>query len=955
MNNDHNKVNNKNIIMQRSYRSNQSIITKDERMQKSVEETIKQLKKNNYLQKLVHIKQQEMMKDYDKHLTKISESKLKLEKELDDTLKELNEKEAQIYNIQKDNFEKFKIEIKKYDVIHKQLLSRIKEISDSISKMDIIEENMINNSNMLNEERISYANEISLYKDKINDALNNLKELELSYPKEFNFLKEDFQLNREISSLTSHYNNNNNKIKVNTNIINKNNKEKQALIEQLKEIEEEWKENCERVKEENKTNESISKLEEHIVKNIKEIYLWNYIKEIMIDYYNEIVFDGGNGDYLVNLYRIWSKKLNELSLLLYTQKKSFQSQIEIISKRVSDLDPNNKIEINLAKENLNKIVADKENFENCYGKVIELYNSFITLIKKKEQNNTTTITEAKDEDLEKLFVSNAVHINTNMSNLSEEDKKSFIKLLNVFLNQLSSKTKTSKILQVKGDKISTKMGVLQGKIDIINKKNNEYEMENKLYKDENLILNKKIQNIKGMLIIRNKTLKSQFEKISQEQFTSYLQANQITLKNMGKIYGNKIVNKVNKVQKEKLYENIIQSHTEKKGKINKYISFISTFEDTNAIMQNEIQNITAQYNKLIDEIEKVNAEKLKKIKEKEIIEESEQELKKKIDTILIEQEKNIKEEKDKLRLKYNVGFYLEKIKDTNNKLSILDTDKQRILSEKESFSNELSKLKKQGHLQDINLKNTLVSLKLGIPKGVQSSAITVLPFKYPEVKEKERVHSNSLQNKVEESLNQFNYTLDIKEEENKIAEFNGNIKVGNLEKETLLYEKVKPLLEGIILYKKYNNISSFGKSEEFDPFIVNDNYTPEKCGYGLRMFKVNQGNESIDIFPVSLGGEVYYKKPEKEIKIKNIVKIMNTFKGTQLLKEKERNLENKNNEDLVNRNDNIPFTLILAENNIDLIAITYSSYIEFTESIKELMKYKNKINLMFSTVNKILK
>ena len=950
-----NKVNNRYTITQRSYRSNKSIITKEDRKKKAIEKITKQLENNEYLLKLELKKQQEMQKNFDKQLTKISESKLKLEKELDDTLKELNEKEAQIYNIQKDSVEKFKVEIKKYDAIHAQLVTRIQEISESISNMDIIEEKMINNSNMLNEDRISYANEISLYKDKINDTLNNLKQLELSYPKEFNFLKEDFQLNRELSSLMSQCNNNNNKIKHNTKIINENNKNKQALIEQLKGVEEEWKENCERAKEENKTNESISKLEEHIVKNIEEIYLWNYIKGIMIDYYNEIVFDGGNGDYLINLNAIWSKKLNDLKLDFYNHQKSFQSQIDIVTKRINDLDQNNKIEINIAQEHLNKIVFDKENFENCYGKVFELYNSFITLIKKKEQNNNFTITEAKDENLEELFVSNVILININMSNLSEEDKKSFIKLLKVFLNELSARTKTTKILQVKDEKISTKMNLLKSKIDIIHKNNDAYENENKLYKDQNMILGKKIQNIKDTLIVRNKTLKSKFEKISQEQFTSYLQANQITLKNMGKIYGNKMVNKVNKVQKEKLYENIIQSHTEKKGKINKYITFISKFEETNSILQNEIKNITVQYDKLIDEIEQLAAERLKKMKEKELIEESEQELKNKIDTILIEQEKNIKEEKDKLRARYNVDFFLEKIKDINNKLTIIEDDKQRILSEIELFNNELSQKEKQIHLEDLNLKNNLVVLKLGIPEEHQNSAITVLPFRHSEVKIKETVDSNSIRNKVKSSLNQFNYNVDTKEEENKIAEFNDKIKVGNLAKEFLIYEKVKPLLEGIILYKKYNNTSSFGKSEEFDPFMVNDDYTPEKCGYGLRMFMINQNNESIDVFPVSSGGEVSYKKPEKEIKIKDIVKIMNTFRGIQLIKEKERNLTNKNSEDLTNRIDNIPFTVILSEKKIDLIAITYSSYIEFSESIKELMKYKNKMNIMFSTINKILK
>jgi hypothetical protein len=68
-------------------------------------------KQINDLNRQIHLTErlkQESQNKYEKQSFKITETKVKLEKELDSILKTLNEKENKIYNIQKLNLENFK-------------------------------------------------------------------------------------------------------------------------------------------------------------------------------------------------------------------------------------------------------------------------------------------------------------------------------------------------------------------------------------------------------------------------------------------------------------------------------------------------------------------------------------------------------------------------------------------------------------------------------------------------------------------------------------------------------------------------------------------------------------------------------------------------------------------------------------------------------------------------------
>ena len=417
---------------------------------KEIENIMKKIENNEHLLKLERKKQKEIKTNFDKQLTKISQSKLTLETELDNALKELNEKEAQIYNIQKNNVEKFKNEIFKYDSIHKELLKRNDEMSKVIDEIASKENSLNDKAKKINEDISAQENEMSSLKQKINDTIEELKQIEATTPNEFNFLKEDFQLQKELSGLNYNFNINNEKIKEDTKIIKENNKTKDVYSEQAKVLKEEMKENSDRAESENK-NESFAKLEEHIVKNIDDLYLWNYLKEIMIDYYNEKLFDGDNGDYITGLGAIWEKKVNALQLDYINNKKSMDGQIEVLIKRIDEVEhktqnSNDVNELSILQSNLQKINDNKDNFNVCYGKVFDLFNLYNTLLTKVQNDNESNL-------FEENFVDQASKMHITLNELSEEDRKSFIKLLGVYLTELSSKTKITKLLSIKEEKM----------------------------------------------------------------------------------------------------------------------------------------------------------------------------------------------------------------------------------------------------------------------------------------------------------------------------------------------------------------------------------------------------------------------------------------------------------------------------------------------------------------------
>lgn len=152
----------------------------------------------------------------------------------------------------------------------------------------------------------------------------------------------------------------------------------------------------------------------------------------------------------------------------------------------------------------------------------------------------------------------------------------------------------------------------------------------------------------------------------------------------------------------------------------------------------------------------------------------------------------------------------------------------------------------------------------------------------------------------------------------------------------LSLEKIRPLCEGINIYKRYNNIS-LSKLKQYDPSAPDRN-TPEACGYSMRNFKLNPTEELIEIKNQKT------KIVEQKMLINTLKSIMLSNSAKQIIKNK-KNLTKKPNSEIEKlvQNDFIPFTILHSEGSMDVIAPNFAIFSTFQTALEELIKQKKSI------------
>lgn len=125
----------------------------------------------------------------------------KYETEVKGYLDELNQNDQKIYQIQKVKFDNFKMEISKYDNIYKEMEDKSHFIQLQINESFKQEHVSYNNTFIINEDILSFKNEINLNKIKITNLKNTVINIEKSYPKEFEFLLEDIKYEKELNQV----------------------------------------------------------------------------------------------------------------------------------------------------------------------------------------------------------------------------------------------------------------------------------------------------------------------------------------------------------------------------------------------------------------------------------------------------------------------------------------------------------------------------------------------------------------------------------------------------------------------------------------------------------------------------------------------------------------------------------------------------------------------------------
>ena len=176
-------------------------------------DTNKKLENVEFLIKIEEKNKKEIIERYEKQIDKVEKLLYKQDKELKGQIDELNENEQKIYQIQKLKFDNFRLEITKYDSIFKELEQRSHFLSSQINESFKHEHNLYNTTFIVNEDLLSFKNEISINKEKIVDLKETLINIEKSYPKEFEFLLEDIKFEKELNQVKIQKSKTNNKLR----------------------------------------------------------------------------------------------------------------------------------------------------------------------------------------------------------------------------------------------------------------------------------------------------------------------------------------------------------------------------------------------------------------------------------------------------------------------------------------------------------------------------------------------------------------------------------------------------------------------------------------------------------------------------------------------------------------------------------------------------------------------
>jgi hypothetical protein len=307
-----------------------------------------------------------------------------------------------------------------------------------------------------------------------------------------------------------------------------------------------------------------------------------------------------------------NEKLNEMRSEFYqiknekmVMKNNLEKVVEELNKAVASKNVSNRpkleSELQYRTLELERITHDINLLElNCKKKET-LFNKYIILLKNrckktKEESyyemNPAIIIENEFEDKLKEEI---IKLIDQDDKLTSEEKTKNRNIIEVYFKDLAERERILQSSFIKKKKCFEDKESLNKEIS---------QMKDLLHTIENEILSKKQASneysLKEKVIIekvekRNKSLTSNLEKMGELEFENYLKSNDNVLKNMKKIYGNKVLDKVFKAQKQKFLENVILDHSYKKTKVNEYLRSIAEFEASSEIYSQRLIEIENEY------------------------------------------------------------------------------------------------------------------------------------------------------------------------------------------------------------------------------------------------------------------------------------------------------------------------------------------------------------------------
>ena len=887
--------------------------------------------------KITEIDKQKLQKLEKEKIAKIEEEKSSIEQDINNNLNEINRKKEKIYNIQKKELENFKAELGKLTSVYEESVKKANESQQSEKERK--KQELKNEADKIKKMYDETKEEINKLKEEASQKLRQRNEIKEEFPKEYEYFQEKIKYLRridELKELNKKMDKDRKEAEKNISIDSQKKNEKNVIGRKIKTE----KDRNDNKLEELKSGIALEQLENDLKKHNSDIFSWNYIKDIMIQYYGEKYYDDTKKEYIDNLRDIWTNRINYIFNEEYLRtKRAKESKLETIMNRLSELESNNKMETEEAVKLTEESETLKEELnidENDFNKVYSIFNDVILLLNQINEEN-------EDKIFSQHFIEMIININPEYSNMKDYVKNNFDRLINLYINELIEHSQSAKNLIMRNIKCEefleekdTENNLLEQGI----KENQALIKELVEKKKENL---KEIEKIKNIINVKTTEMKKYLNEICEEKFKNYKDENADTLKNFYKLYGKKILTKANKVQKEKIYEDRINEHIKMKDLMENIANHLKEFQNKLKELNEKITSLANKYQELMDqvtEMEVADEENMEKGKKEE---EMRKKLKDEMDKKVEAQGIKLKKQKEKLEKQENIDYYIEIIKKKNVQLKNIDKKKEKVFEQFAIFFQQVQeeqlKLLEQSH----QLKLQLLEFKSIEDENAFGSKV-----KNPEDNKNKEEEKN---NGDEEYLRKKQELLEQRKMQNRL-EIPRNDDIEGLDEDDLndkveiydidMYNQyIKPLFEGTNVYKRFSEKAVKTEYEEYDP-IKNKGILPEAYDYALRKLYANINLNQFEFFTID-----GIPKKDNILPFNEIVGIRYSDNAKRIIKLKEENPQTGTKFDFIGK-DLIPFSIMTKNNNWDIVCPEYASYLAIKTMIDSILaqpKPKNKLEI----------
>ena len=892
--------------------------------------------------RITEIDKQKLKKLEKEKLDKIEEEKRLVETEIENSIKEINRKKEKIFNIQKSNLDNFKQELGKLTSAYEESVKKTNGKTNENNKVKSKRQELKNEADKIKNMFDETKEEINKLKEEANDKVKQRDQIKNDFPKEYEYFQEKIKYFNKIDELKEE----NKKIDKEKKELEKNiatdSQTKKEKIENERKFLIEKNRNEDKI-EELKSGIALEQLENDLKKHNSDIFSWSYIKEIMVQYYGEKYYDETNKDYIDNLRDIWTNRINYIFNEEYLRtKRAKESKLETIMNRLSELELNNKMETEEAKQLTEESETLKEELnidENDFNKVYSIFNDVILLLNQINEENEQKI-------FSEHFIEQIININPEYNNMKEYAKNNFDRLINLYITELIEHSKSKKNLIMRNKKcdefLEEKINenkALENQININNNRLDELIEKKK----ENI---KEIGKIQNIIEVKTTEMKKYLNEICEEKFKTYKEENAETLKNFNKIYGKKILTKANKIQKEKIYEDRINEHIKMKDLMENISNYIKTYQNKMKELNEKITSLAEKYQTLMDKVDEIELkeeeEKAKGIKDEEM----RLNLKKEMDKKVQEQKLKLKNQKAKLEKQENLDYFIDILKKKNVQLKNISKKKEKVFEQFSVFFQQVQeeqlKLQEQSH----QLKLQLLEFKSLEDENAFGSKVKMPNQEDINNNEEEKNNSEDEEflKQKEEKLNQrkLNNKLEIPQTEDIFGlqsnEYTTDVEVYDID---MFSQNIKPLFEGINVYKRFSEKAVKTEYEEYDP-IKNKGILPEAFDYALRKLYANINENQFEFFTIE-----GLPKKEAILPFEQIIGIKYSDNAKKIIKLKQEKPQTGTKFDFIGK-DHIPFSIMTKNNNWDIVCPEYSSYLAIKTMIEYMLsqpKKKNKLEI----------